>query len=93
MARILQDVPGRPSPGAGQAGRQMGASLFGEMKVFVGFGPEDIGWLALCGERGLGVTDRDRIEVRGENPDSVRRHFLPHTNFPIQRRWRDAWAD
>ncbi len=63
------------------------------MAHLMGFDVADIGYLALCGERGLGVIDLSRMELRGEDPGRLRRECAPHDNFPVQRRWRDAWKD
>jgi len=61
------------------------------MAYMMGFDPGAIGHIALLGERGLGVADLTRIECVGESPEHLRRGFRPHANFPIQRRWREAF--
>ncbi len=63
------------------------------MARLMGFDPLSVGYLALSRERGLGVADLNGIEIVGENPELVSRSFLPHSNYPYQMRWREAWND
>lgn len=61
------------------------------MASMMGFEPMSVGYLALAHERCLGVADLNLMEIVGENPDHHRRHFKPHSNYPYQQRWREAW--
>ncbi len=63
------------------------------MAYMMGFDPLSVGYLALCHERKLGVADMTMIETVGENPRTCVRRFAPHSNYPYQLRWRDAWTD
>ncbi|MCE5252481.1 DUF362 domain-containing protein [bacterium] len=62
------------------------------MASMMGFDIADIGYLTLAHERGLGVADLDKIEVVGEDIEKHSRRFKPHSNFPYQKRWREAWS-
>ena len=42
----------------------------------MGFDPGEVRHIAYAAERGVGVSDLNRIEVRGEDPDQVRRAFV-----------------
>ncbi|MBX6314536.1 MAG: DUF362 domain-containing protein [Isosphaeraceae bacterium] len=53
----------------------------------MGFDPRRIGYLAYAEAAGLGVADLARIEVLGDPIASVRRRFVPHSNYMIQRHW------
>jgi uncharacterized protein (DUF362 family) len=59
----------------------------------MGFDPLSIGYLALAYERGLGIADLNGIETVGENPGAYVHQFIPHSNYPYQMRWREAWKD
>jgi len=63
------------------------------MAHLMGFDVNDVGWLTLAHERGLGVADLDGIGIVGGDPARLRKKVKPHTNFPVQRRWREAWSD
>lgn len=63
------------------------------MASMMGFESSDIGYLTLAHERGLGVADIGKIEIVGEDPGQLRRYFKPHSNFPVQKKWREAWND
>ena len=62
------------------------------MAFIMGFDPLDIGYLTLMDERGLGVADMDKIDIAGEDPSLLARKCKPHSNFPVQKRWREAWS-
>ncbi|MFC1608313.1 DUF362 domain-containing protein, partial [Candidatus Latescibacterota bacterium] len=61
------------------------------MAYLMGFDPMDVGYLTLLGESGLGTADLADIEILGEDVESLRHAFQPHKNFPVQKRWREAW--
>ena len=61
------------------------------MAYMMGFDPLSIGFLCLAHERGLGVADLEKIEFVGEDPARHVRRFKPHSNYPVQLRWREAW--
>ncbi len=63
------------------------------MAGLMGFDPLSIGYLALAHERGLGIADPEGIETVGEDPARCVRKFTPHSNYPFQMRWREAWKD
>lgn len=63
------------------------------MAFMMGFNPLSIGFLALANERKLGVADLESIEILGEDPSEHIRHFKPHSNYPVQRRWRESWKE
>ena len=62
------------------------------MAFMMGFDPLDIGYLTLMDERGLGVVDMDKIDIAGDDPSLLTRKFKPHSNYPVQKRWREAWS-
>lgn len=63
------------------------------MAFMMGFDPLSVGFLALAHERGLGVADLEEIDTVGENPRAHIRRLTPHSNYPYQMRWREAWKD
>lgn len=63
------------------------------MAGLMGFDPLSIGYLTLAQERGLGIADPDGIETVGEDHARCIRKFTPHSNYPYQMRWREAWKD
>ncbi len=54
----------------------------------MGIDPEHLGYLQWCGETGVGVWDRARIELRGENLDSVRREYRLHADLDRMLQWK-----
>jgi len=60
------------------------------MAYMMGFDPLSIGYLNLMNERGLGIAEMDKIQCVGENPENRRMFFKPHSNYPLQMKWRDA---
>ena len=55
----------------------------------MGFDVEDIGYLNLVGELGLGLLyPDDGIEVVGEPPEDLVTPFKPHRSFNKRRVWR-----
>jgi uncharacterized protein (DUF362 family) len=61
----------------------------------MGYDPEEIGYLYYCTQLGMGVADREQINVVGNvSPEEVQRPFAPHPSYRWQRRWRmrDALA-
>ena len=63
------------------------------MASLMGFDPLSVGYLALAHERGIGTADLNSIETVGENLCQHIRRFKPHSNYPYQRRWREAWNE
>jgi uncharacterized protein (DUF362 family) len=63
------------------------------MAHLMGFDPLAIGYLALAHERELGVADINGIETVGEDPEKLIRPFKPHSNYPYQMRWHEAWKN
>ena len=63
------------------------------MASMMGFDPLSVGHLYLANEHGLGVADLDKIECVGEDINLHTRRFKPHSNYPVQKRWREAWSD
>jgi len=63
------------------------------MAYMMGFDPLSIGFLALANEHKLGVADLESIEILGEDPSEHIHHFKPHSNYPVQRRWRETWKE
>lgn len=63
------------------------------MAYMMGFDPMTIGYLALAQEYGLGISDLKKIEIIGESPSSHVRKLKPHSNYPVQMKWREAWKD
>ena len=61
------------------------------MAHLMGFEPLSIGYLARAHETGLGCADRGMIDIIGENPQSCARIVKPHSLYPLQLRWREAW--
>ena len=53
----------------------------------MGFHPEAIGYLRYAREQGLGASAFE-VEIVGDPLESCRRRFVPHSNDPIQRLWR-----
>jgi len=85
-------------PGSG-TGVRMGLAVAGTDPVacdavaayLMGFEPLSIGYLAGAHESGLGCADPGLIETVGENPASCRRRVKPHSLYPLQMRWKEAW--
>jgi len=63
------------------------------MASMMGFDPLSVGHLYLANEHGLGVADLNKIECVGEDITLHTRRFKPHSNYPTQKRWREAWSD
>ncbi len=61
------------------------------MASLMGFDPLSIGYLALAHEHGLGCAKLSGIDIVGESPGRFTRSFVPHVNYPVQIRWREAW--
>ncbi len=55
----------------------------------MGFDISDIGYLWYLREKGCGTGDVSQMEIIGENPDSLRRTFKPHSTYSRQKQWRD----
>lgn len=63
------------------------------MAHLMGFDPLSVGYLALLHERGIGIARLADIEIVGEDIAPLIRQFKPHSNYPYQLKWRDAWND
>ncbi len=63
------------------------------MASLMGFDPLTVGYLTLAHENGLGCADLSNIDIVGEPPERFARSFIPHMNYPVQLRWREAWPD
>jgi len=59
----------------------------------MGFNLSDIGYLTYCQEKGLGVGEIREMEILGENLESCRRDFRPHSTFHEQKNWSDDRID
>ncbi len=53
----------------------------------MGIDPGYLGYLQWCGETGVGVWDRARIELRGERLEAVRREYRLHTDLDRMLQW------
>jgi uncharacterized protein (DUF362 family) len=53
----------------------------------MGFDPRRIGYLLYAEQAGLGTADLAEILVMGDPIAAVRRRFVPHSNYRIQRHW------
>jgi uncharacterized protein (DUF362 family) len=56
----------------------------------MGFDPWRIGYLAYAQAAGLGIADLGRITIVGDPIAMVRKPFVPHSNYPVQRLWGRA---
>ena len=89
--------------GPGSAGTpvKMGVAVAGTdpiacdavMAYLMGFDPLSIGFLCLAHEKGLGVADLNMIQCVGDDLSQHVHRFRPHSNYPVQMRWREAWKD
>lgn len=53
----------------------------------MGVDPSWVGYLTYCGQVGVGAYDAERIEIRGESLDRVRRKYALHQDIERQLRW------
>lgn len=58
--------------------------------ALMGFDPKRIGYLVGAEAAGLGVADLDRIRIVGDPITAVRKHFVPHSNYRLQRHWNQS---
>lgn len=56
----------------------------------MGLDIEQIGYLALAQQAGLGTSRLDEIELVGDDIEKVTRRCRKHSQAPLQRLWRDA---
>ncbi len=92
------DVMEGEGPGSGTAVR-MGIAVAGTdpvacdavMTYMMGFDPLSIGYLSLANDSGIGCADLMNIEIAGEDPSAHVRQIKPHSNYPLQMKWREAW--
>ena len=56
----------------------------------MGFDPMNVGVGVYAEQRGLGVVDPDKIEVRGARVEDVTISFTPHERYHHQLEWREA---
>ncbi|HDY90221.1 MAG TPA: DUF362 domain-containing protein [bacterium] len=63
------------------------------MAYMMGFDPLSIGHFYLANDCGLGTADLENIETIGEEPSQHVRNLKPHSNYPVQIRWHEAWKD
>lgn len=54
----------------------------------MGVDPGHLAYLQWCGETGVGVWDRTRIELRGEPLESVRRQYRLHADIDRMLQWK-----
>ena len=84
-------------PGSGTAVR-MGIAVAGTepvacdavMTYMMGFDPLSIGYLSLVNDSGIGCADLMNIETVGEDPSAHVKHIKPHSNYPLQMKWRET---
>jgi uncharacterized protein (DUF362 family) len=51
---------------------------------------ENVGYLNYCAENGLGVTDRDKIDIiGGQDPDKFVKPYKLHDSIQMQLQWKD----
>lgn len=55
----------------------------------MGFDPMDISYLNYGNKLGLGVAELDNIDIIGDSLDELACKFVPHSNYPTQRIWRE----
>ncbi|MEO6809173.1 MAG: DUF362 domain-containing protein [Isosphaeraceae bacterium] len=55
--------------------------------TLMGFDPRRIGYLIGAEAAGLGVADLEQIRIVGDPIATVRRRFVPHSNYRLQRHW------
>jgi len=55
----------------------------------MGFEPMEISYLYYGHQLGLGTAKLDDIEMVGESIEHVAGKFIPHSNYPTQRLWRE----
>ncbi len=88
-------------PGSSGTAVDMGLALAGTdpvacdavMAYLMGFDPmEDVGYLRILHDRGLGCADIAGIEIIGGDLAPLRRNFRPHENYEAQKRWREVRA-
>lgn len=53
----------------------------------MGINPDWLGYLKWCGETGVGVWDREKIELRGERIETVRRQYRLHADIDRMLTW------
>jgi uncharacterized protein (DUF362 family) len=53
----------------------------------MGFDPLKIGYLAYAEAAGLGTAGLDAVEIVGDPIATVRRRFVPHSNYAVARHW------
>lgn len=63
------------------------------MAYMMGFDPLSIGFLNLAHKKELGTADLSRIQCIGENPEHHIHRVKPHSNYPVQMMWQEAWKD
>lgn len=55
--------------------------------MIMGFDPEEIGYLNCCRKKGLGIGDISKIHILGEDIESCKRKFKPHSTYEEQLNW------
>lgn len=55
----------------------------------MGYELENIGYLYLAREKKIGNVFPDGVEIIGENPELLRKHFKPHPTYSSQIKWRE----
>lgn len=53
----------------------------------MGIDPSYLGYLQWCGETGVGVWDRSRIELRGDSVESVQQKYRLHADLDRMLQW------
>jgi uncharacterized protein (DUF362 family) len=53
----------------------------------MGIKPEVLGYLDWCGQVGVGIWDRAKIEVRGETVEAVKKDYRLHTDIDLELQW------
>jgi uncharacterized protein (DUF362 family) len=59
----------------------------------MGINPEWVGYLAFCGQAGLGQCDLSRIEIRGAKLGKVARKYKMHDDLQRELRWLGPMKD
>ncbi|MBI2434456.1 MAG: DUF362 domain-containing protein [Candidatus Hydrogenedentes bacterium] len=53
----------------------------------MGFDPHKIGYMAFCGEAGMGATEPEHMEILGPSLEETMRPYKPHDTIEQQYKW------